>query len=119
MRSLKNILRLFVHAFALPTVVRPIAITSITSCADVIGPPEAAASALVPVLETKIFVQSDERTGFESAAFDIPAAGKAILRAVKGAKIGASPRQRIQGAEITLNGDVVVNPNTFKKEEKP
>ncbi len=128
MRFLKDILRsfvhalalptaVFVHALALPTAVR--AITSITSCAHAIGPPEAAASALAPVLETMIFVQSDERAGFEYAAFDVPEAGETILGAVKGATIGASPRQRIQGAEISPNGDVAVKPNTFKKEEKP
>ena len=100
MRSLKNILRSFVHALALSTAV--CAITSITSCAHVIRPPEAAASALVPVLETKIFVQSDERSGFEYAAFDVPEPKETILGAVNGATIGASPRRRIQGAEITL-----------------
>ena len=119
MRSLKDILRSFVHALALPTAVWAITIASITSCAHAIRPPEAAASALVPVLETKIFVQSDERPGFEYAAFDVPEPGETILGAVNGATIGASPRQRIQGAEITLTGDVVVKPNTFKKEEKP
>ena len=102
MLSLKDILRSFVHTLALPTAVRAITITSIASCADAIRPPQAAASALVPVLETKIFVQSDERPGFEHAAFDVPAAGDAILWAVNGAQIGASPRRRIQGAEITL-----------------
>ena len=99
MQSLKDILRPFVHALALPTAIW--AIASITSCAHAIRPPEAAASALTPVLETKIFVQSDKRPEFESAAVDVPEAGETILRAVTGAKIGASPRRRIQGAEIT------------------
>ena len=117
MRSLKDILRSFVHALALPTAVW--AIASITSCAHVIRPPEAAASALVPVLETKIFVQSDERPGFEYAAVEVSETGEAILRAANGAKIGASPRRRIQGAEITLTAMSLVKPNTFKKEEKP
>ena len=111
MRSLKDILRSFVRALSLPMAIW--AIASITSCAHAIRPPEAAASPLAPVLATKIFVQSDERLGFEYAAFDVPEAGEAILRAVNGAKIGASPHRRIQGTEITLNGDVVVKPNTL------
>ena len=102
MLSLKDILRSFVHALALPTAVWAITIILITSYAYDIRPPEAAASALVPVLETKIFVQSDERSGFEYVAFDVPEDGEAILKAVNGATIGASPRRRIQGAEITL-----------------
>jgi hypothetical protein len=117
MRSLKDILRLSIHALSLPTAVW--AITSITSCAHTIRPPEAAASALVPVLETRIIVQSDERPGIEYAAFDLPETGEAILRAENGAKIDASPCRRIQVTKITLNGHVVVKPNTFKKEEKP
>lgn len=119
MRSLKDILRSFVHALALSTAVWAITIASITSCAHVIRPPEAAASALVPVLETKIFVQSDERPRFEYAAFDVPEAGEAIPRAVTGAKIGASPRQRIQGAEITLTAMSPSSQTHLKKEEQP
>lgn len=102
MRSLKDILRSFVYALALPTAVLAITIASITSCAHAIGPPEAVASALVPVLETKIFVQSDERPGFEHAAFDVPEPKETILGTVNAATSGASPRQRIQGADITL-----------------
>ncbi len=119
MLSLKDILRLFVHALSLPTAVWAITIASITSCAHVIRPPQAAAAALVPLLETKIFVQSDERPRFEYAAFDVSEPKETILGAVNGATIGASSRRRNQGTEITLNGDVVVKPNTFKKEEKP
>ncbi len=76
MRSLKNILRPFIHALALPTSIWTIAIISITSYAHLIRPPEAAASALTPVLETKIFVQSNEGPGFEYAQFDVPEAGE-------------------------------------------
>ena len=72
MRSLKNILRPFIHALALPTSIWTIAIISITSCAHVIRPPEAAAPALAPFLETKIFVKSDECPGFEYAQFVCP-----------------------------------------------
>ena len=96
MRSLKNILRSFVHALALPTAVWAIAITSIASCAHPIRPSQAVASAQVPLLETKIFVQSDERSGFEYAAFEVPEPYETILGALNGAQIGVSPCQRIQ-----------------------
>jgi hypothetical protein len=99
MRSLKDILRTFVHSLALPTVVWALAITSITYFADAIRLPEAAASALVPVLETKIFVKSDERPGFEYAAFDVPEAKQTILKAVNGATTGASPRPGVSKAQ--------------------
>jgi hypothetical protein len=119
MRSLKDILRPFVHTLALPTAVWAFEITSITSCAHAIKPPEVTASVVVPAPKTKIFVLRDERPGFQYAVFDLPEADEAILRAVKEAQTGASPCRRIQGAEITLIGDVVVKPSTFKKEEQP
>lgn len=107
MRAVKSSLYSLIHALGWAAIWA----ISFTSCAHVIRPPEAAASALAPVLKTKIFVQNDERPGFEYAAFDVPAAGEAILRVVNAAKVGASPRQRIQGAKITLNGHVFVKPS--------
>ena len=115
MRFLKDTLKAFVHDLRWLLVTWAITTISITNCAHVIRPPEAGPPAMARILETKIFVQSDERPEFEDVAFDVPEAGEAILRIVNAAKVGASPRQRIKGAEITLNGHVVVKPKAFDK----
>jgi hypothetical protein len=102
MRSLKNILRSFVQALALPTAVWAITITSITSCAHATRPPEVTASVVASATKTNIFVRSDDRPGFQYAVFDVPEAGEAILKAMNGVKIDASRCRGIQGAEFTL-----------------
>ena len=111
MRTVKSTLYTFVRSLGWASILT-IILASITHASE---PPPAAIPALAPVLETKIFVQSDERPGFEYAVFDVPEAGEAILRVVNAAKVGASPRQRIEDAEITLNGRVIVDPKAFDK----
>ena len=115
MRVPKNTLKSFEHDSRWMALFWAIAIISITSCTHLIRPPETAIPALTPVLQTRIFVQSDKRRGGDFVEFDVPEAGGAILTVVNGAKFGTSLLNRTKGAEIMLNGDIVVKPKEFGK----
>lgn len=73
------------------------------------GPP------LAPILKTRIFIQPDEISKAGQISFDAPVAGKALLRVVNGARVGARPDERMKEVEITLNGKTVVaGQNAFR-----
>ncbi len=75
---------------------------------------EARAKAAAEVLGTRIFVCENDKPFIGRVKFDVPQAGGAILRVVNGAKVGASPH-RLEGAEIKINDNVVINPKKFGK----
>ena len=115
MQFLKDTLKVFVDDIRLLLVILASTTISIISCAHLIRPPTAEVTAQAPIVETKIFVQREERPEFEYVTFDVPKAGEAILRMVNGAKVGASRRERMRGAKITLNGNTVVTAKEFGK----
>jgi len=97
MRSFKDTLNLFI----LPLVLVVFSLLwALPSTA------QAKSLSLAPILKTKIFVQKDKDTD-EKITFNVPESGKAILRIVNGAKIDAEPREHIQEAIITLNGQAI------------
>lgn len=109
---------LFINAvgFAL-ILIWVISAASIAFAGEVTTSTNGATRPLAPVLSTKVIVQgSDKKNLAESFVFEVPKAGKAILRMVNGAKQGAALSERVHGVELTLNGEVVVNPKSFNDE---
>jgi len=119
MRTIKSALSPLIHALG-RAAVWAIAIISITSYAYAIALPEAPAAPRAPIMATKIFTQSDKsgvprHSRYEFVDFEVPKAGKAILRVVNGAKIGATERDRLAHIDVSLNGQDVVTKQTFNK----
>lgn len=91
-----------------------ISATSIAFAGEVTTSTNGMVGPLAPVLSTKVIVQgSDNQEQTESFVFEVPKAGKAVLRIVNGAKKGAALSERVQGMELTLNDKIIVNPKSF------
>ncbi len=56
------------------------------------------------ILPVNIFEADHHKNDFEPVEFEVPADGKAVLRLVNGAQVGASLRERVALAKILMNG---------------
>ena len=75
---------------------------TINSHAKGTQPPKAPVCTSPRILETKIFDQ--EHDGAARITFDVPKAGKAMLRLVNGARIEARIGERVTSANLSVNG---------------